>query len=494
MDSTSLIEERWGISTICFLLERLPREIRDKIWRYILLKPVTISPTGRYIYRQPYRMGGRYNYSYYTDTSHNKFAYHWHQYPDHGKNHCNVPYISNEYPMMRFISWTTKPTMEQQKMIQIGTLGPSGNIDTDDVEKEATILTDSEDMVQCNVHYRKNYGAQIINRAKIPLVPFGWDSVNIMQTCQQIEHECALILYGENSYAFHINYIEFQELKEMPLDIPGLISDNGVAISNGQLRGAIEKLFCWKCRHPKFFCKDPLIRFMRIIGPRNSSFLRDIKIDGYFRVSYHPVDDQDNKHVGFRELLPIYTAILRGVCTDFRKLTIHNKDEQPHYKNSFWDVSFGDPQLESAEDLVDEIVRGVVEGLPTLRELQLGDYIKVPGREYKYADTWGKSLRWMSFVERRHQSQILQTNDEDKGHNGALTEATRGIFGSVKERMDASLHVTVGGRHSRTRWKVKCGLMDVEKVAESEVEVKDKDTTANGLEDISSLVAETEER
>lgn len=374
-----------------------------------------------------------------------KFGYQWDQYPNNGKFYCDVPYVNNENPMIRSISWTTNPSKEQQEMINNGTLRSNDNVDSHTVVTSSNASFNSEDNLQCKVHYRAHHGAQIINTANLNLVPFGPDSVKILQTCQQIEHECALILYGENSYSFRIYESHRHELRA---DTPGFINSDGV--KNGKLRHAIEMMFCWKCPQPQFFEYDPLIRFMRLIGPRNSSFLRDIKILGRFKTAVDP-----NRVLKFHapshtleELLPVYTDIIGEVCTNIQKLTIHELLQVSHHPR-FWK-----PTLDmSDEDRIDGIVKRVVEGLPKLQELQLGDYVTVP---HQSEDVWGKSLRWMVFVNERRKTEIPQPNEQNGRNRSGLADYEAGVFASVRHRRKLDLHITVGARDFRDRSKIEC--------------------------------------
>ncbi|ESZ90412.1 hypothetical protein SBOR_9200 [Sclerotinia borealis F-4128] len=277
--------ENMSTSTTCLFLEKSPRDKDGRILMY--------------------------------DESHCKFAYQWDQYPKQGLFDHDCPWINGEFPMIRSISWTSNPTKEEQEITQNGTLGPDINLDTEHTEMEAV----SRDKVRCDVHHRKRHGPQIINSAKLPLEPFGLNSTAIMRTCQQIEYECALILYGENSYAFHTyRTSRDKDLKNLLLDIPGLAFDGGVA--------------------------------------------------------------------------------------HFHKLTIHDIAGEEPEDGILRVVDLDNAQTETDEDRVDEIVGRVVGRLPTLQNLQLGDYVKVPRPETD--DAWGKSLRWMSFVEKRHRDQMKQ--------------------------------------------------------------------------------------
>ncbi|TGO52945.1 hypothetical protein BCON_0132g00120 [Botryotinia convoluta] len=392
---------------VCALLDKLPREIRDEIWRLVFLRPVAIVPKVRkreYLFATGNQAEGHKHCRFQR-----KYSYSWAQAP--------VPetYFGDN-TISREIAWTTNPTREQLKLIQGGV-------------KDFTIdnFPEPGQQIKCAVHHRDGFGPQIINKTEFQIHPFG-RSVSIMQVCKQMEQECTAILYGENKYEFDVSYCHKMHQLKTPWDIPGfpLFEESP---SKATISIAVEKLFDLECYQPAFIAKDPFVRFMAYIGRKNSSLLRDIKFDGGFMLTLKTRRER-NPELGFGAILPMYTLIIAEVCPRIRKLTLHQRSlafdshNRSVKKEKEMGYNYG---------MMYSIVGKVAFGLPNLQQLQLGAYSQPPiarrpphcfaFEDHRYE--WGKSIQWMKFVDERYVNQLftpctipinLPNNDVGQAH------------------------------------------------------------------------------
>ncbi|TGO46693.1 hypothetical protein BOTNAR_0571g00040 [Botryotinia narcissicola] len=371
---------------VCALLDKLPREIRDIIWRLILLRPVAIMPRVRkreYLFATGSQAEGHKHSRF-----HRKFSYDWAQAP------ALETYFGGN-TISREIAWTTNPTREELKLIQSGV-------------KKFTIdnFPKPDQQTKCAVHHRDGFGPQIIKKTEFQLHPFG-RSVSIVRVCKQMEQECTEILYGENKYEFDVSDCHRIHQLKTPRDVPGFPLFEELP-SKATISIAVEKLFDLECYQPAFIAKDPLIRFMAYIGRKNSSLLRDIKFDGGFTLTLKPPGER-NPSLGFGAILPMYTLIIAEVCPKIRKLTLHQRS-----LGFDTDTRSAEKEKEMGYDYgrMYSILGKVVLGLPNLQQLQLGAYSEPPIARYPshcYADhrfKWGKSIQWMKFVDERYANQL----------------------------------------------------------------------------------------
>ncbi|ESZ90411.1 hypothetical protein SBOR_9199 [Sclerotinia borealis F-4128] len=392
----------------CPFLDKLPREIRDKIWRHILLRPVTILPEIRTT--ETRWSTGKENAKHKHCRYDRKYTYIWaHNSGEEDNN-------SEPQPLLQKVSWITYLTREQLKLIDNGVV----NFEIGDYPEPGR-------QVQCAVHHRNGFGPQIINRTEVELYPFG-RSVDIMRVCKKFEEECGSVLYGDNAYQFNTQLSHKRsDLKEMPWRIPGFQKEKGKAIGLLKLDKAVDKLFDLHCRHPAFIYKDPFIRFIAYIGRKNASHLRDIKFEGMFKSILLPNADKDS-HIGFGTILPIYAVIIGEICPRLRKLTLHQWYPNRTWERFGWSDDLKKSKKMSDEDMVDSIVAKLITGLPFLRELQLGAYSQVPtdplvsnDRHRDVKDEWGRSLQWMKFVEERNKDQGPETGTSDNTSNSGTS-------------------------------------------------------------------------
>ncbi|KAF7940575.1 uncharacterized protein EAE98_000702 [Botrytis deweyae] len=390
---------------VCALLDKLPREIRDDIWRLILLRPVAIVPRVRkreYLFATGSQAEGHKHCRFQR-----KYSYGWAQAP--------IPetYVDGN-TIVQEIAWTTNPTREELKLIQSGVK----NFTIDDFAEPGR-------QIKCTVHHRDGFGPQIIKKTEFQIHPFG-RSVSITRVCKQMEQECTVILYGENKYEFNVSDCHRMHQLKTPWDVPGFPLFEELP-SKATISIAIDKLFDLECFQPAFIAEDPFVRFMAYIGRKNSSLLRDIKFDGGFTFTPKTRGER-SPALGFGAILPMYTLIIAEICPKLRKLTLHQRslafdtDNRSAEKEKEMGYDYG---------MMYSILGKVVFGLPNLQQLQLGAYFEPPTVRYPsdcFADDryeWGKSIRWMKFVDERYVNQLntpctiptnLSNTDVGKAH------------------------------------------------------------------------------
>ncbi|TGO25458.1 hypothetical protein BPAE_0079g00040 [Botrytis paeoniae] len=358
---------------VCALLDKLPRgtnetiEIRDDIWRLIILRPVTIFPRVR-----------KREYLFATGSQ------------AEGHKHSRP-----RRQFQRPISVTTNPTREQLKLIQSEV-------------QEFTIddFPEHGQQIKCAVHYRDGFGPQIINKADFQIHPFG-GSVSIMRVCKKMEQECTVILYGENKYEFDVSDCHKMHQLKTPWDVPGFPLFEELP-SKATISVAIEKLFDLECYQPAFIAKD-------------------LFFDGGFTLTLKTRGER-NPALGFGAILPMYTLIIAEVCPKIRKLTLHQSSLAFDSRNRSVEK---EKEMGYDYGMMYSIVGKVVLGLPNLQQLQLGAYYQPPIArspsdwlvDHRYE--WGKSIQWMKFVEERYVNQLytpctiptnLPNNDVGQAH------------------------------------------------------------------------------
>lgn len=393
-------------------------EIRDDIWRLILLRPVAIVPRVRkreYLFATGSQAEGHKHCRFQR-----KYSYDWAQAP--------VPetYFGGN-TISREIAWTTNPTREELKLIQSGV-------------KKFTIddVLEPGQQIKCAVHHRDGFGPQIIKKTEFQIHPFG-RSVSIVRVCKQMEQECTVILYGENKYEFDVSDCHRIHQLKNPWNVPGFPLFKELP-SKATIGIAVEKLFDLECYQPAFIAKDLLIRFMAYIGRKNSSLLRDIKFDGGFTLTLK-TRGEPNPALGFGAILPTYTLIIAEVCPEIRKLTLHQR-------SLAFDTDNRSPEMERDMGydygMMYSILGKVVFGLPNLQQLQLGAYSEPPTARYPsdcYADhryEWGKSIQWIKFVNERYVNQLytpcnIPTNSLNIDVGKAQVPVRSGIYSRYKD-------------------------------------------------------------
>jgi hypothetical protein len=258
-------------------------------------------------------------------------------------------------------SGVTVPTLEQQLMIAAGCSKfpstPSHNRFSSEVSHYFQQQEDGSYQIS---HHQDHFLSGFIN-------------IRLMRGNKQTHKEAVELLYGgkKNTFVFNTEDLQAQSvLNDEPDCIPGLprIDQDGNRQfpSDSEISDAIQKLFTRTIHHPHFIWHDHLTHFLTRIGPTNAKLLRKIKFNGIFKTG--GLANQFGM-LGFLELLPIYTTILNHACPNLKKLTLHLGTEG-QYVNPRFD---GDT-AKTDEELIEDVIKTLVEGLPGLQRLVFGDY------------------------------------------------------------------------------------------------------------------------
>lgn len=182
-------------------------------------------------------------------------------------------------------------------------------------------------------------------------------------------------------------------LDEARDSLPGSPDEYGNLPTEQQTSLLIEQLFNKQMNHPHFIWFDRLIHTLNRIGPLNCELLRTIKIKGAFGVETSWTSPT------LCDLLPIYTKILSRAC-NIQKIILElseKRGEELHNLGLDPDEDIQD----RIDTRIDNAIMTLVEGLPDLQQLQLGDYdipkdgdgipiYDAPGKKPKI-DEWGHS-------------------------------------------------------------------------------------------------------
>lgn len=302
------------------------------------------------------------------------------------------------------LRWTTKPTEEQQRLMEGGTLPlmESSRYASLETTTWPTFrrwrLPDNIDKASGRPVSQSisegPRGVELHNAMYTHCEAF--NAIALLRVNKQISGEASEVLYGENTYVFHNNKeyrfdkgIEVSKAPSQSGCKPGSQSTrrNGQKDALRQMCKVLNKdlgLSRWRGLEKT----DSLIRFLDKIGPANTSRLRRIKIQGSIHVREPWKSGQVPYHYmshNLLELLPIHTAVLRNICPSLQRLEAH-LDGKP--------IPRPTQTLEQSElHCADDIIRHVVEDLPNLQQLRLEGDSPV---------AWGDVVRWEQVVKDRH--------------------------------------------------------------------------------------------
>ncbi|CAG8974880.1 hypothetical protein HYALB_00000495, partial [Hymenoscyphus albidus] len=376
----------------CYLL-RPPRELRDKILRYLLYQPTGIvpfvpdyqqwgGPVPWEIYNFKHRAGQK-------TTAHYCF--------DDQCDYCSIDC------KVLGITWTTKPNPKQRDIVTRGEPHLLESIDrhpgsathTPHVVLPDTTDKETGDRVQHYLHRRFDGSLEVVHRKYMTVLPIS--GTEILRTCKQLNLEGSKILYGENLFVFNnirrgreegiYCFDPENDLTELASYLPG-IPREGAAISENQVSVAFQKLFApqkqlgLNGKGEEILHWDSLLNVFRKIGIRNASMLTRLKLEGHFQEQ----EEQDvRSRLDFSDMLRCYLTVMKRVGCNIRSLTLHTRDA----------IAEDEDAAKRAEDSVAMLV----DGLPTLQKLQLGQYrFNVRPRP---VDDWGNTVRWSKIVDER---------------------------------------------------------------------------------------------
>lgn len=309
---------------------------------------------------------------------------------------------------------TSKPTARQLEVIESG-----GEI-LDTINKETGYI------VEHTILKREGMPTVILNTQYQVVEKF--QSLDIMRACKAASMEVREVFYSENIFVFDtrarasITGYRHKDLKPSALSwqrscVPGLPNDNEKPMTEHRLSTTMRGMFDKKRYQPTYMFEDALMHFFNIVGPINASMVTKVKIEGHYKVTEGA---WDGLPTGLPRLLPMYTIILKRVCTNLRSLALHmgtdtrpvymgpgtverrpidNWDEVKFYNNDLEHEEPFDQSTGSQDEKIDAMVKRVVEALPSLLELKLGDYKSrnLPEKDVR----WGRSVQWIDVVDNR---------------------------------------------------------------------------------------------
>lgn len=272
---------------------------------------------------------------------------------------------------------------------------------------------------QRSIRMRKDFGAQIIHKKAVILTCI--EGISLLRSCKSILTLGSAVLYGENTFVFDTRggrdspgLHPAHHLRSNFLDIPGVADEDGMPQTTAQTRTAIDNIFDRYRSHTEFIMTNPLTRFFLEIGRSDASDITNVVLYGHF----HSRRDKYREILSFEQILPIQMVILGDVCKKLNKVTLHDDDyghDRHPYFNEKWSIE--KKRAIDGSEIIDGAVQKLVEGLPMMRELQLGDYRFVPKKNCGYdvgvrgsrrfnavtqpGDEWKSSLQWMNRVEKR---------------------------------------------------------------------------------------------
>ncbi|KAH6721635.1 hypothetical protein BKA61DRAFT_700372 [Leptodontidium sp. MPI-SDFR-AT-0119] len=387
---------------ICYLLEKLPFEVRTLIYRIPFRRPTAIAPSDI-----RYKFGKKPTLSIYS--------YQWNNLRQDGHGESFLPKYDGSHADVN-VAWRSKATLEQSRAIGAGKYKKCASTG----ERELSHTTYKEDIDAKVKHYVYQAGdspAQVVNRAVVSVT--GIQGVALLGTCKQLLEECRVVLYGENTFAFNtcgprgqvpykdsLGLHAYDAFQDRPHEIPGLKTiqtKRSGGMTQGRINHAINIMFDKDTTHQPqpFMARDPLIKFFRNIGPSSASHVTSVILEGHFRTADNTRKSRQ-RPISFRRTLPIHSTILKNVCPKLRKLVLSQAYVDP-FTALFDDVR--DRRLKlTFEGRVDLVVGQVLAALPTLQVLQLGNPHPAPSCESAVAVAlWGRSLRWEGVVESRYQ-------------------------------------------------------------------------------------------
>ncbi|KUJ10922.1 uncharacterized protein LY89DRAFT_759898 [Mollisia scopiformis] len=401
------VEEAEGVkvkneSLICKLFN-LPREIRDKILRHLLYRPIAILPG-------PVRVKCSIGFRHSPVVA--IYSYQWDDRRQRGHDPFGLPTYDGSLQGVQF-AWRSKPTKEQLDLINSSAI-VTNRLNSDE---RLDMTTFDEELGADVLHYvlrRGNNPIRIINRAVIRTCGL---QPQILHTCKQLYTEGCQILYSENTFVFdtrgqspythHCGVHGHDAFDKAAWQIPSL-PNNGRPQSPYHMNNALDYMFEKEKFHQPFMQRDPMSTFFRAIGRNNASMLTSVKLEGYMRTAETNPQYQTERPISFARILPIHATILRNICPNLRKLTIHQGAN-----DELWEDDVDGALGLSNEERVDIAIEGVVNALPHLQELELGSYHFTPS-EANVKVQWGKALRWEGLVEERVRNSVRLAREKEE--------------------------------------------------------------------------------
>ncbi|CAG8974664.1 hypothetical protein HYALB_00010760 [Hymenoscyphus albidus] len=362
----------------CLFINRLPLDVRNRIYRKLLRRPVGIIPcSGCNVRDTPGTQLGRgvkaYDWGYVWKESHAIYGDEdWIRYRRRrAQRKYNIKY-NRRYVDHR----DSVPPLDYERLPD-----PWDPYDEFDYERSD-----------------KDLRVQKFGKVR-----------NLLVTCRQIYHEACEILYGENTFVFiTCNYRihDPKEVRKAQSRIPGYPDRYGRPPSIEKTVLDVYRIFGEEIYRQQFLYRDQMLRFFNRIGLVNTSRIKKVRLEGVLKPKRaFPVDEEDFYFVGatdgldtfvpmaFSETLRILLVVLKIACPTLYRLDLMLtdglwiKDDRPYSE---------DPNF-SCEDEIDAMVEMVAKGLPSLNRLILSDWTD----NQTHPLNWGKSRLWVKFVEER---------------------------------------------------------------------------------------------
>ncbi|CZT04337.1 uncharacterized protein RCO7_10054 [Rhynchosporium graminicola] len=328
------------------------------------------------------------------------------------------------------VTWTSIPTRKQQDLLSQG-----GRYFTD-------TQVDAGNEIYSKIEHRTNKRHdgtfEIINSQSQNVS--GLAGISLLATSQQVYNEACEILYGKNTFVINTAFVH--GLSTFDLDsylYSGYPNNNGHTASMTDNYRRVHKLL-ERGRHSDFAIHDPLLIFLRKIGPHCASLLRSLKINGLFksqaalvrRYSLYASMNHFDRKLPFAKILPVYTHVLREICTNLRSLTLSQSMGGEHRISQLW--KWVDEDDRSDGERFSKAVGVVVKGLPSLEHLQLGDYscpwedveevevseehtadVSDENIETESNDPWGVAVRRSAVVRERNIKRVFGGGSKNDG-------------------------------------------------------------------------------
>ncbi|KAL2063658.1 hypothetical protein VTL71DRAFT_5463 [Oculimacula yallundae] len=405
---------------------KLPREIRDMIYKHCFVRPVGIAPGLNYG-RRKIPIKERVSVGAWEKFS--KYKCHWdgrRQFLPIG-NYDSMTPVDGQLERM-LVHWTSIPTQAQQQIISMG----------------ARHLPHTQMHVSTKIDHvvnKRHDGSFEIINSQWQIVA-GLTGIGLLGTNQQVHNEACQVLYGGNTFVIDTAFVHSESTLEIDSHFyPGFPNQNGSPVTALQNDRRVQKML-GKGRHNEFARHDPLLVFLRRIGPYCASLIRSIKVNGQFKtavsISLADVSWADLKRyhekLPFTDILKIYTHVLGVSCINLRTLTLDRSVGGKFDYSMPW-IWAGDDERPEGER-ISEIVEMFVKRLPTLQRLQLGNFTRSwedvedteedahedseESSEDVSNDPWREAVKWSTFVKDREVERLFgrgsKTNASEKSN------------------------------------------------------------------------------
>ncbi|KAL5314602.1 hypothetical protein ACEPPN_017244 [Leptodophora sp. 'Broadleaf-Isolate-01'] len=437
----------------------LPREIRDRIYELWLERPVGIAPTFTCPRRK--RKEPRYKTAAASEEQRlEKYTlskYHWDNQrkllPGTSTDDLNPV---NDKTERVTVTWTSAPTDQQSEVLAKG-------IQAELPLEHVYDLPDTkiyDKGICCSIikHFankRSDGSFEIINKEE-RYVPRLYGS-GILSANKQTNNEAVQILYRRNTFVFNTAGVHSSfalSITRHLVPVPGFPTSQGNLPTEQEITQSVDMIFTDRFPKSEFLIYDPLTVFLRTIGRYNTSLIRSIKINGFFKTcsnlqptlienfTWELYEAKCGK-LDLSAIMPIYIHVLSRVCGDLRNLTLHqtwgtNESRSVQFEGDWrWSTSSfrNIPDDGENDSKYSEEVERVAKGLPKLRRLQLGNYDSHqadPAGDL-VQDEWGSSIKWTDFVAKREEERFIEGLRILKiGQRVSRTVSPERVFGENK--------------------------------------------------------------